>query len=380
MMTAVELQRPKVMIVDDNLGNLRLLEELLGEHDYDLLTFPRGDLAIKAASQDMPDLILLDINMPDMDGFEVCERLKADSNLRDIPVIFITAMSDMEDMVKAFATGGVDYVTKPFHYEEVLARIQTHLALRKQQMQLEDQFKQLQELEQLRDGLVHMIVHDMNNLLAGIVTSLGILKMRYSDVLTERGMRPLNLGLDSCQDLTSMVNDLLDISRLESGEMPVVASECNITDLIQDVVSQNESIIQTQAINVETPTREVRVSCDEHLIRRVLTNLIGNAIDFTSEGGDVLIGVENMPGAVRVTISDNGPGIPLEYQSRIFDKFGQVEARAKGEKHSTGLGLAFCKLAVEAHQGDIGVDSIPGNGSTFWFSVPSDPSGSRASV
>jgi two-component system, sensor histidine kinase and response regulator len=380
MTTAVELERPKVMIIDDNLGSLRLLTELLADYNYDLMTFPRGDLALQAASHDMPDLILLDINMPDMDGFEVCERLKADPNLKDIPVIFITAMSDMEDKVKAFAIGGVDYVTKPFHYEEVLARIQTHLVLRKQQMQLENQFKQLQELEQLRDGLVHMIVHDMNNILAGIVTSLGILKMRYSDVLAEKGMRTLNLGLDSCQELTSMVKDLLDISRLESGEMPVVASECNITNLICDVVRQNESIIQTQAINVETPTGEVHVSCDEHLTRRVITNLIGNALDFTSKGGDVLIGVGNVPGAVRVSIRDNGPGIPLEFQSRIFEKFGQVEAWAKGEKHSSGLGLAFCKLAVEAHRGDIGIESIPGSGSTFWFSIPSDPLGSHVSV
>ena len=368
---AHDLEQATIMVIDDLPDNLRLLEGMLAENRYDVLTFPRGDLALEAASRNPPDLILLDISMPGMDGFELCERLKADEELKGIPVIFITAMTDTADKIRAFAVGGVDYVTKPFQLEEVRVRVETHLELRDQRVQLEEQYRQLRDLEQLRDGLVHMIVHDMNNVLTVILGNLSMVQRRFGDELAEDASRLVRLALGSGRELSSMVADLLDTSRMESGEMPVNAVECDIAALARDVVAEYEPLIQSMDIEPEIPEGSVLATCDDRLIRRVAANLIGNALDFSTRGGELKIQVEHVDGAVKFCVGDSGPGVPPEYHSKIFEKFGRVEGRAKGEKHSTGLGLAFCKLAVQAHGGHIGVDSEVGKGSTFWFTIPS---------
>ena len=369
---AVTAEQPQatIMIVDDTVANLTLLDGMLRECDYRVLSFPRGDLALKAASHTAPDLILLDINMPDMNGFEVCERLKADEELKDIPVIFITALTDTADKVRAFSIGGVDYVTKPFHFEEVQARVETHLELRRQRLQLQEQYRQLQELEQLRDSLVHMIVHDMGNALAGIVGYLSIFERKFGDGLAEQGLRWVRQAQDSADGLTRMTSDLLDVSRLESGEMLVHAAECDIAAAAREVVSAQGSLIQSMGIEAAVPEGSLLVTCDAELIRRVVGNLVGNALDFSPEGGALKVAVERVESGVRVSVADKGPGIAPEHQKRIFEKFAQVAAKKRGEKHSTGLGLAFCKLAVDAHGGGIGVESEPGAGSTFWFTIP----------
>ena len=159
---------PNVIVVDDTPANLQLLTGMLKERGYKVRPVPSGKLALQAAKNDPPDLILLDIMMPEMDGYEVCERLKADEKLREIPVIFISALNETMDKVRAFGVGGVDYVTKPFQFEEVDARVRTHLELQRQRRKLKENYEQLRRLEELRDNLVHMIVHDLRNPLTGI--------------------------------------------------------------------------------------------------------------------------------------------------------------------------------------------------------------------
>ena len=184
-----------VLVVDDGIDNLRLLSDLLGEQGYEVRAVTTGRQALQAVEHDPPDLILLDITMPEMNGYEVCQRLKAKDRSKDVPVIFLTALTETADKVRAFDAGGVDYVTKPFQFEEVLARVKTHVALRRAQADLADSYTRLRALEQLRDDLVRMVVHDMGSPLQALLINLLLLK--------ERSPRSAKTTGRSCSQLPS---------------------------------------------------------------------------------------------------------------------------------------------------------------------------------
>lgn len=361
--------KANILIVDDTVENLQLLAQMLARQGYEARPVPSGKLALQAVRSDPPDLILLDINMPEMSGYEVCEALKTQDNSRDIPVIFISALSETMDKVKAFGVGGVDYVTKPFHFEEVQARVETHLALRRAQARIQESYAELQELERIRDSLVHMIVHDMRSPLTGMMMGLSQLKNDLAGRIDEDSAEDLSTAYRSSERLNAMANDLLDVSRLEEGKMPIEPQDCDLAALVHETTSEVCGGGSEREIHVDASTA-VRVSCDEGLIRRVLENLIGNALHHTPRGGSLRISVSRGTAGSQVNVHDEGPGIPAEAQGRIFEKFGTVEARKNQEYHSSGLGLAYCKLAVEAHGGAIGVRSEPGRGSSFWFTLP----------
>ena len=362
-----------VLVVDDTSANLRLLSGMLKDEGYLVRPVPSGKLALRAAESSSPDLILLDINMPEMDGYEVCQRLKADDGLRDIPVIFISALSETMDKVKAFSVGGVDYVTKPFQFEEVQARVETHLALRRKERQLQESYDQLRQLEELRDNLVGMIVHDLRSPLTGMYGYVELLQTFEAENLSDKGSKYLQQVSDSTDTLIEMVSSLLDVSRMESGEMPLNPESCDLAAIAGDVVEKLGGLRGGRELSLESPDAGATVTCDAELIRRTVQNLVGNSLKFTPADGSVRVRIEPAGEHVRVAVIDTGPGIPAEYRDRIFEKFGQVELREHRQKRSTGLGLAFCKLAVEAHGGEIGVDSEVGKGSTFWFELPTSP-------
>ena len=359
-----------IMVVDDTVANLKLLDGLLRERGYQVVAFPRGDLALKGASKKPPDLILLDINMPEMDGYEVCERLKADEALKDIPVIFISALTETMDKVKAFSVGGVDYVTKPFQFEEVEARVHTHLELQRQKRAVRESYERLRELEHLRDSLVHMIVHDMRSPLTGIQGFLQLLELQ---TLPDKATGYVQQAAGSTSALIEMVSSLLDVSKMESGQMKLNLVECDLVAVAREVLTKLDSMKGNRALLLETPTSVVTVIADPELLSRIIQNLLGNALKFTPDDGEIHIGIALDEERVRVSVRDTGPCIPPEYHEKIFEKFGQVELRENKQKYSTGLGLTFCKMAVEAHGGKIGVDSQVGEGSTFWFELPKAP-------
>ncbi len=175
-MTTRNTHPPNIMVVDDTPANLKLLEDMLKARGYQVCSYPCGRLALAAAASQSPDLILLDVNMPEMNGYEVCKHLKADAKLKDIPVLFISALSETSDKVKAFSCGGVDYVTKPFRFEEVYARVETHLELRRQKRELQENYARLRELEDLKENLVLMIIHDLRSPAALISGYLDLIK------------------------------------------------------------------------------------------------------------------------------------------------------------------------------------------------------------
>lgn len=361
---------PSVLIVDDTPANLQLLVGMLLERGYRPRVAPSGKLALQAAQTAPPDLILLDINMPEMDGYEVCTRLKADPHLAEIPVIFISAMSETMDKVRAFAVGGVDYVTKPFQLEEVAARLKAHLELRRQKRDLEESYRQLRELETMRDSLTHMIVHDLRGPLTVINGYLQILQVRARTKLSEAESQYLTQAADSSDRLVAMIGSLLDVSRMEAGKMPLHSGPCELGRLVTDVVGRFALAKDRATVTAELPPGLPIVNCDQSLVERVLFNLVDNATKYSPAHGRVLVRVELEPTWVRTLVQDDGPGIPPEFHARIFEKFGTVQMRAAQQKHSTGLGLTFCKLAVEAHGGQVGVNSDGGHGSSFWFTLP----------
>jgi signal transduction histidine kinase len=368
--TSGQLATPvaSVLVVDDTVMNLHLLSDLLGKHGYEVRAVTSGRQALQAVEHDPPDLILLDIAMPEMDGYEVCRQLRAMERSKDVPVIFLTALTETADKIRAFDSGAMDYVTKPFQFEEVLARVRTHVALRRAQSALAASYDRLRVLEQLRDDLVHMVVHDMRSPLTVLQTSLDLLQ-RPAAAVSGEGRPDLLAALEATQILTGMANDLLDVSRLEEGRMPIERAECDLTPIAHEVRSALQKLDLDRRIDIET-AGAVSVACDAALVRRVLENLVNNGIRHTPAGSRLRISLSRGPGRVRVAVHDEGHGVPPEAREKIFEKFGTVEARHDRTYHSTGLGLAFCKLAIEAHGGRIGVDAGRPAGSTFWFELP----------
>jgi signal transduction histidine kinase len=247
--------------------------------------------------------------------------------------------------------------------------VKTHVSLRRARRELAQNYARLQALEQLRDDLVHMIVHDMRSPLTVLKWSLDFLELNTASLLTADAKHDVHEALRAVSVLSRMANELLDVSRLEEGKMPVERQACDLVALSEGVRASwlNVDRERTLELTAEGP---VTVTCDKELVLRVLENLVSNAIKHTPRGGRIGIGVRIERGRARVTVDDDGPGIPAEARARIFEKFSVVEGRRKSPHHSAGLGLAFCKLAIEAHGGTIGVDAPTSGGSRFWFELP----------
>jgi signal transduction histidine kinase len=361
-------QPASILIVDDTIENLRLLAALLGERGFEARPVRSGAEALEAAKHAAPDLILLDITMPGMDGYETCTRLKSMPGLADVPIIFITALGELADKVKAFEVGGADYITKPFQIEEVLARVRVHMALRKAQVELAQNYDRLRSLEQLRDELIHMVVHDMRSPLTVVLAQLQFIHDDISGVVAEPVMKDLDAAIQAAGVINRMANDLLDVSRMEEGKLPLNRQATDLAQLARAVQTAISGWQRGRTMDVDAPG-PVPADCDPEIVRRVLENLVSNAIKHTPEDGTITIALT--PGSPsRVAVMDRGPGVPAQARDRIFEKFGTLATRQSQTYHSAGLGLAFCKLAVEAHGGRIGIDDRDGGGSVFWFELP----------
>jgi signal transduction histidine kinase len=213
------------------------------------------------------------------------------------------------------------------------------------------------------------MVHDMRSPLMGISGNLEYV-LPHCAALPSDDQEGLKDALSSANRLIDMVSSMLDVSRLEAGQMPVNHVTCDLRRAAQETVQRLSGLLRQHPVTIAAMPEEVQVPCDSTLIQRVLVNLLGNAAKFSPLDSPIRIEFQNQPGSLKVTVCDRGPGIPLEYHAKIFEKFGQVEAHHQHQNDSTGLGLTFCRLAVEAHGGQIGVDSTVGHGSAFWFTLP----------
>ncbi len=364
-----------ILVVDDTPANLQLLSGMLKERGYRVRPAPSGTLALQAARSEVPDLILLDINMPDLSGYDVAREIKSDERLRDIPIIFISALNETDDKVRAFEAGGVDYVTKPFQFAEVQARVSTHLSLARLQAERARRTKELlrandelRRLQDLRDNLLHMLVHDLRSPLMTLVINIEMLAENDGEDLTLKSAQIATRARTAARRMVEMVNSLLDVGRMEASQLELHRTDCDLVALARDVFDEFEAVRGKRTFELEAPDPSLIIHADRELIARVLHNLVGNAVKYLPQTGSLRVTVRRDDESIRVSVIDDGPGIPADQHERIFEKFGQV--KKSGPRVGSGLGLAFCKLAVEAHGGRIGVESQVGQGSTFWFEIP----------
>jgi signal transduction histidine kinase len=359
-----------ILMVDDNPVNLQVLTSMLKQSGWRPRPVTSGRLGLQAARNEPPDLILLDVNMPEMNGYEVCEALKADARLAEIPVIFVSALGETMDKVKGFAVGGVDYVTKPFQLDEVRARVTAHLEVRRQQRELQASYEKLRETERLRDNLVHMIVHDLRSPLTAISAYLEMFAQEAKQKLGAETQQDIASAMQATRNMTRMINGILDVSKMEAQMMKLDLRECDLVQVVGASMNDLDSLVGARRLAFERPAEPARVLADQEIIARIVQNFLANALRFTPASGEIRVGIVVEADHVRVFVADTGPGIAPDFHRSIFDKFVQVGASASARNRSTGLGLAFCKMAVEAHGGRIGVDSELGKGSNFWFTLP----------
>ena len=367
---ATRKDTPSVLMIDDNPVNLQVLTSMLKQSGWRPRPVTSGRLGLQAARNEAPDLVLLDVNMPDLNGYEVCEQLKADAQLADIPVIFVSALGETVDKVRGFQVGGVDYVTKPFQLDEVRARVTAHLELRRQRRELQSSYEKLRETERLRDNLVHMIVHDLRSPLGAISAYLELFREEAKTKLGVETQQDVASAMRATRNMARMINGILDVNKMEAQMMKLDLHECDLAQVVGQSLDDLESLVGNRHLAFDRPAAPAMVVADREIVARILQNFLANALRFTPGSGEIRVGLTVEAEHLRVFVADEGPGIPPGFRDSIFDKFFQVEGAASHKGHTTGLGLAFCKLAVEAHGGRIGVDSEPDQGSTFWFTLP----------
>lgn len=358
----------RILIVDDNQENLKLLGSLLSKEGYRLNVALEGKQALDMVNKSKPDLILLDIVMPIMDGFATCKILKSDPEYKDIPIIFLTSSLETESIVKGFDLGAIDYLTKPFNSSELLARVKTHIELKKSKEIIKKQYKDLLKVESLRNSLASILVHDLKNPLTSI-SGYAQLILRNKD--DSKLKKYLNRIVETSDVMLNLIMSILDVSKMESNKMNVIRSKINIKKIFEDIESGLYSTYENKNIKleIEFSVDSSEIVADSELFKRILINLISNAIKYSPQNGIVKLQITKEGAKTKFFVMDQGKGIPEEFKDKIFEKFGQIEIEKKGERYSTGLGLTFCKMAVEAHGGEIGFYKNNDGGNTFWFNI-----------
>lgn len=401
-----------ILIVDDMPDNLRLLSTMLTEQGYKVRTAINGVRALQAAEVRLPDLVLLDINMPEMNGYEVCQRLKTSQHTQDIPVIFISALDDVFDKVMAFDVGGVDYITKPFQMQEVLARVNNHLQIRALQQQLQAQNLQLQqevgdriaaqheletlnqELEsrvqartaelqtaneqlrtleaQLRQQLnvfLHAVSHDLRNPVIGTSMVLKNLAQHPEEPI-QISRQIVERMVESNARQLELINSLIDTHSAEVWGITLHRQPLRLSTLVTSAIADLQPMLERDRVTVHNeidPDLPV-IQADPLQLARVYQNLVANAIKHNPPGLNLTFTAHVEGDMLRCTVADDGIGISPEEQEKLFDLYFQ--GKQKRRSVGLGLGLYLCQQVIESHKGQIGVTSAPGQGSTFWFTLP----------
>jgi signal transduction histidine kinase len=361
-----------LLLVDDEERNLSLLESFLSPHGWRTSRALEGETALRLAAAEAPDCILLDMMLPGLDGFEVCRRLKADPATSLIPVIMVTALQKCEDRARGLEAGADDFISKPVNPEELRARVRSLLRLRFLHEELAERLRQLRAAEALRQQLTHLLIHDLNGPLSALKVNLSILLAGLEEPLRPQQQAILTNALGNAEHLSRLIRTLLDIARLEEGRLPVKQEPLSLAALAGAACREQEAAFRAKGVTLEEalPPDLPPVLGDEDLLSRVLDNLLRNALEFTPAGGRVTVSAGGGAGGVTLSVRDTGQGIPAAFREKIFDKFAQAEVGAQGGRRGTGLGLTLCRLAVEAHNGRIWVESAEGRGSCFFVALP----------
>ncbi|MDY0102358.1 MAG: hybrid sensor histidine kinase/response regulator [Lentimicrobium sp.] len=360
-----------ILIVDDLAENLSILGNILRIEGYQLAIANNGKQAITIAASRKPDLILLDVAMPEMDGLTACRELKAREETKDIPVIFLTARTDTEDVVKGFDAGAVDYILKPFKATELLARVSTQLEVKQSRDLIVKQKAELAELLVTKDKLFSIVSHDLRSPFAGLLTLATMLVEDFESFSREEIFESVGLIRNTSDHLHSLIQNLFNWAKLQTHILsfsPVKLHLPQEVHKITDVLKLN-SIKKDITIHQQIDNN-IFVLGDADMLRIILHNLLVNAIKFSFKGGNIYIEAIQDQDVVTIYVKDEGTGMPPEKVKEIFEQGKTTSTSGTDNEPGTGLGLILCKEMAESMNGKFGLESVPGKGSTFWIKLP----------
>lgn len=373
-------QKARVLIVEDSQESIDLLVYFLKPAGYDIMTAGDGIEAIQIIEKSPPDIILLDIMLPNMDGFQVCERLKKNDRTFHIPIVMITALKELKDKIRALEAGADDFISKPFDSVELLARVKSLLRLKFYHDELIHKNKELERQKQfliredlLKKELTNLIVHDMKNPLFVIQGNLQMMNMQKRAGIADTDEKYTRRIERSSRGLLRMILNLLDISRLEQRRMDLEPVPTNLQKLVRETIDYFCDIPEHSAkklqLKFDADLPEAYV--DRGVFERILDNLFNYAFQNTPENGGILVRSEkNKDGQIIMRVFHEGQPIPEEFHQKIFKKFAQAELKKAGFKPARGLSLIFCKFALNAHGGDIFINPDYTNGNCFVLKIP----------
>lgn len=371
-MNKVSAKKPLIACIDDEAMNLELLKFTIKQIDCEVLAIQHSQEALALLKKNVPNVILLDVRMPYLDGFELCELIKSTSILKNIPIIFITGMGKTENKVKGFELGGVDYVTKPFNKHELLARIKTQLNLSEAKRILSKQATDLKKENVLKDRLFSIIGHDLRSPLSAIKMQLdfilrGIIDPKDANFINKT-VHNLNATTDEAFNL---LDNLLGWAKSESGSLSIIKENVNMLKLVNQCARLQKLALETKNITLQiTIPENMFVYADMNMIKTVLRNLLSNAIKFTPVEGTITISTKLEKEFWNISVSDSGVGISEEDLVKVLNTEQHFSKEGTEQEAGTGLGLILCQDFIVKNGGALWVDSTLGKGSTFTFSVP----------
>lgn len=359
-------KKKNIYIVDDIQENLKVLGNILQNNNYNISFAQNGEQAIKGISKKLPDLILLDVSMPVMDGFETCKRLKENLSTKNIPVIFLTAKTETEDIVNGFKLGGVDYITKPFNSEELLIRVKTHLDLKEAR-------EKLIELNATKDKFFRIIAHDLKSPFNSIIGLTDLIMKRTEDFSPDKIKEFMGLLHSTSTTTYKLLENLLTWARSQSGAIPYSPEKMSLKYVVLDNITLLNNSAKNKGISlIEQIDDTEMVFADRNMITTVVRNLLSNAIKFTPENGIIKVNSIHSDNEMIISVEDNGVGMSLKNQNKLFRIDMHHTTQGTNDEKGTGLGLILCKEFIDKHNGRIWVESEVGKGSTFKFSIPTN--------
>jgi two-component system sensor histidine kinase/response regulator len=358
-----------VIVADGDPANRALCSAALRAGGYEILEAEDGNEVLRLLAGADADVVLMGVLMAGLDGFETCRRIKADVATQMIPVLLLTARDERESRIEGMDAGADDFLSKPVDPNEVSLRVRNAARGKALFDRLQQSFEELQELEKLRDGLTHMLVHDLRTPLTAIKGYASLLTTGFGAGLTPQQKSFAEKMLVQSNRLVEMVSGILDVSRLESNQLPLNRAKVDLALLL---MTQSDQFTGLPEHLLELEMADgVHANCDQELIGRVVANLLANAFKYTPKGSAVTLQLSANGAMATISVVDKGPGVPEASRQKIFEKFSQVEGEDHRRPYSSGLGLTFCQLVVQKHDGAIGVDEGPGGvGSRFWFTLP----------
>ena len=367
----MEQKNALILIVDDNPRNIQVVGNHLKDKGIDIAIATSGKKGLEIASARKPDLVLLDIMMPEMDGYEVCENLKKNPETMNIPIIFLTAKVNKEDILQGFKLGAVDYIVKPFNSSELIARVNTHLKLKLYRDRIEEINEQLQMADIEKNEFLGIAAHDLKNPIYSI--SMLAKVIRDEENLKRDEVVEFSQDIITTADrMLDLIKNLLDINAIEQGKVKIIPENFNPLEIIVSIVESYKERAKAKNINlsIENGSNSFLIFADKNALIQVLDNLISNAIKFSPFGKNIYVALGEKDDNGIIEIRDEGPGIGEDDMKKLFGKFCRLSAQPTGNENSTGLGLSIVKKYIDSMNGSIWCESEPGNGASFFVALP----------